>query len=747
MSDLRPGDLQPIEPNSVAEFLGARGPLAQQLPDHETRPSQQEMAASVAICLNQGDALCVEAPTGVGKSLAYLLPAALWASHNERRVVVATRTINLQRQLVDKDLPALAKLLLDEDPDRSPLRYVELVGRRNYLCPQRLSEAFKQTALKKELNEAQQQDLWRLKAWSYDEQTGGRLQDLDDAPDRRVWDEANADPDNCAGPKCAHFDRCPYFASRRRAGAADLLVVNHALLLADVASKGGEPKAEGGLPRWDAAIVDEAHHLEAEATRAFTVEISNRQLGRQMDRLLHPRIEGAGDLGRLDIALGAVTGALEDKAHALSNRIVEELPNWLNAVRQSGERLWAALAAQYGEPEQSNQVWIDGGRRQGPEWSATLEHLEALRVTLERCVGRLKTLLEDANHHGLIEHEPYVEQAARRLNSRMGRLNAMCEALKALSSGHDEVCTWVEVGPPPGGRRNRHLALYAAPVAVDQALYDLFFEPNWATVMTSATLGADQRFDLLLARSGLDRCRPAAVTLSLPSPFDHARQALLAWDPGMPDPRTEGGALHTQALITAVDQLCRTAGGSTLVLFTSFRVMNIVYEALSTGLARVGMKPMIQARRGPSRAEILRQFQSTKGAVLFATDSFWEGIDVPGEALQQVIITRLPFSVPTEPIALARHERLRRMGGNPFFELTLPQAIVRLRQGYGRLIRRRDDRGAVVILDPRIETARYGMRFMRSLPPARRVRGPLGELSMSLKAFLRPIAGENEAND
>jgi len=200
-------------------------------------------------------------------------------------------------------------------------------------------------------------------------------------------------------------------------------------------------------------------------------------------------------------------------------------------------------------------------------------------------------------------------------------------------------------------------------------------------------------------------------------------------------------------LITAVDQLCRTAGGSTLVLFTSFRVMNIVYEALSTGLIRVGIKPIIQARRGPSRAEILRQFQNTKGAVLFATDSFWEGIDVPGDALRQVIITRLPFSVPTEPIALARHERLRRLGGNPFFELTLPQAIVRLRQGYGRLIRRRDDRGAVVILDPRIETARYGMRFMRSLPPARRVRGPLGELSMSLKDFLDAAAGEDEADD
>ncbi len=737
MSDLRPGELQPLEPNSVAQFLGAKGPLADRMQGHETRPSQQNMAAHVAMALNRGDAICIEAPTGVGKSLAYLLPTALWARNNSRRIVIATRTINLQRQLVDKDLPALAEMLLEEDPGAEELRYVELVGRGNYLCPQRLEEAFRQPALKAELSEEQQQDLWRLKAWSLRSDHEGRRQDLVESPDYRVWEEANADADNCAGPKCSYFDRCPYFISRNRANTADLLVVNHALMLADVVLKQGEPKAEGVLPRWDAVVVDEAHHLEAEATRAFTIEISSRQLSRQLDRLLHPRIAGAGDLGKMDLALGGVSGALEDKAHALSNRIVEDLPEWIAAVRQTGERLWAALADTYGEPERAQQVWIDEGRRSGPEWIESLEKLQEVRVTLERLVARLQTLIDDAEHHGLIEHEPFVEQATRGLTSRLARLSTIMEAVQAVSKGDEAICTWVEVGSIPQ-RGHRYSAIYAAPVAVDEPLHDLFFAPNWSTVMTSATLAANQRFDLLLARTGLRHHQPAAVTLALPSPFNHAEQAVLGIVPNMPDPREESGQLHTDALITAVDQLTRSVRGGTLVLFTSFRAMNRVYEALASGFVSAGLKPMIQARKGPSRAELLRRFRDTQGAVLFATDSFWEGIDVPGDSLRLVLITRLPFSVPTEPIAMARQERLRRVGQNPFFELTLPQAILRLRQGYGRLIRRQSDRGGVVILDPRIETARYGRRFLNSLPPARRLRGEVGMISEALTELFRP---------
>jgi ATP-dependent DNA helicase DinG len=735
MSDLRANELQKIVPHAVAQYLGENGPLARKIEVYEARPSQMEMAGSIAHCLNRGDSLCVEAPTGVGKSLAYLLPATLWARLNGRRVVVATRTINLQRQLMDQELPKLAELLNEEEPDREGLNFVELVGRGNYICPQRLEEAFRQPSLKIELADDQQQDLWALKAWSMKDDHEGRRQDLREAPDFRVWNEVNADADNCAGPKCSYFDRCPFFISRRRAAKADLLVVNHALLLADVSAKGGDSKAEGVLPRWDVAVVDEAHHLEAEATRAFSVEISSRQLNRQLDRLLHPRIPGAGDLGRLDMALGGVSGALEDKAHALSNRIVEELPDWMRAVRHTGDRLWEALALTYGDEEGSRQVWIDEGRRKGPEWLDTLERFEELRVTLERFVGRLQILLDDAEQHGLIEHDAHVQQAARGLESRLARLRALMEAVQAIAAGDEDICTWVEVGAPAKGRGTRFIAVFAAPITVDQALYRLFFEPNWATILTSATLSADKRFDLLLAQTGLSHCRPGPVTLALPSPFDHGAQAMLGMMPSMPDPREERGRLHTEALITAVDQLTRRVGGGTLVLFTSFRAMNQVYEMLASGFVRAGLKPMIQARRGPSRAELLRQFREAEGGVLFATDSFWEGIDVPGDALRLVIITKLPFSVPTEPIAMARHERLRLQGKNAFFELTLPQAILRLRQGYGRLIRRRSDRGAVVILDPRVETARYGKRFINSLPPAQRLRAELGPLSDALAEF------------
>ena len=733
MSDLRSGDLQPLEPNSVAHFLAENGPLAERMDDYESRPSQQTMTAHVAMALNRGDAICIEAPTGVGKSLAYLLPAALWARNNGRRVVIATRTINLQRQLIDKDLPKLVNLLSHNHPDGDEIRYVELVGRSNYMCYQRLESAFRQPALKLELNAEQQQDLWRLKAWSQRNDHQGRKQDLDHVPDPRVWEEVNSDADICTGPKC--INRCPYYRSRQQASNAELLVVNHALMLADVALKQGDAKAEGVLPRWDAAVVDEAHHLETEATRALTVELSSRQLNRHLVRLIHPRIAGGGDLGRLDVALGGVSGALEDKAHALSNRIVEDLPEWLANVRQTSERLWQAVAASYGDPERSEQVWIDEGRRAGPEWLSTLEYFEELRVVLERLVARVKTLLDDAEHHGLVEHEPFVEQASRSVASRLNRLTSIMEALRSVAQGDESICTWVEVGSIPN-RGSRYTAIYAAPIAVDEALHQLFFLPNWATVMTSATLAANQRFDLLLARTGLAYQQPAAVTLALPSPFDHAQQAILGVVPQMPDPRDDGGQHHTQALITAVDQLTRSAAGGTLVLFTSFRAMNRVYEPLAAGFVAAGLTPMIQARKGPSRSALLQRFRETKNAVLFATDSFWEGIDIPGDSLRLVVITKLPFSVPTEPIAMARQEQLRKQGKNPFFELSLPQAILRLRQGYGRLIRRRTDRGAVVILDPRVETARYGRRFLNSLPPARRLRGEVGLIASEINRLL-----------
>jgi ATP-dependent DNA helicase DinG len=721
-------DLQPfahIDEHACAELLAPGGLLSNMLPNHEPRPAQQTLAGNVAHALNQGEVLCAEAPTGVGKSLAYLLPAARWALANECRVVVSTNTINLQRQLADRDLPLVQTLLHAEDPE-TELVFSELVGRSNYLCPWRLEHARLEVSAGRALFDDEGEQLDMLLDWFNRVKGPGRRQDLDGNVSMTVWSQANADADNCLNQRCSHYDRCPFFRSRRQAGKAQILLVNHALLLADISQRQGDFSGPGVLPKWDAAILDEGHHVEVAATRAFTVEVSRRSLSRQLDRLRHPRNEGIGDLPRLDMALGGVEGAYEKVAHALSERLIEGVDAWVPTVISCADRLWDSLEVHYGEEQYARQVWIDAGRAQAPDWQSQGPLIEDLRRALGRLLGQGKSVLDQLDQTTLAEDEDAVRDAALAFGSRLHRLGQVAEALGQIAAMPEDGCVWTSVGAPQSERNRRRFAgLYCAPVDVAELLHNWLFEPAHAVVLTSATLADDRGFKLLTERTGIDRLLAPPRLLALPSPFDHRAQSMLGSIPDMPDPRDRQSGAHTAALISAVDQLARASNGDALILFTAISTMRQVFDATASSLRRAGLEPMIQDRNGPSRAELLRRFQTTAGGVLFATDSFWEGVDVPGDALRLVVITRLPFRVPNEPLQQARHARIEAEGGRPFFELTLPEAILRLRQGFGRLIRHRTDRGAVVVLDPRLDTARYGRRFVQALPPARRVRGPM----------------------
>ncbi|MBM66725.1 MAG: hypothetical protein CMH55_10870 [Myxococcales bacterium] len=710
---------------SAEELLGPDGPLPDLLPGHETRPDQLHMARAVEEQLTHGGLLVVEAGTGVGKSLAYLLPAALWAKANERRVVISTNTIPLQDQLLKKDLPVVRKLLKAAGLNE-PLRYRQLVGRGNYLCEHRLNHAQAEVVRGDQLFDDEGRVLADVERWNGGDDHEGRRQEIPFGVPASTWDRINADADNCLNRRCNYYDRCHFFNSRKRAGSADLLVVNHALLLADRVVRGGGDEAEGVLPDWDVAVLDEGHHLQDIATRAFTVEVSRRSLNRHLDRLANPRFKDRGELATLEIALGQVTGAKESIAERLADLLHEDLHVWVDSVRDAAESLWDQLIEAYSQDE-SRQVWIDRHAAESETWQSCSRQLRGLKTSLQQLVYHLDRVLGQIEAESLHENDDAVRHGTLGIQSRRRRLHEASESLDALENGEDWGCTWVEVGSMPKDRRwARNVGLNRAPVEVREMLEEYLYQGPHALVMTSATLTTGpQDFRLLVHQTGLDLHQPEPRLLAFGSPFNHGEQALLATLPNHPDPRQNGGQDFESACDVAIETLVRASEGGALVLFTSRRQMRGSFDRLAPALLGSGYQVFVQGQRGLARSELLNRFRRQSKGVLFGTDSFWEGVDVPGEALRLVILTRLPFKPPTEPITRARHARIEAEGGRPFSVVTLPEAILKLRQGYGRLLRHREDYGAVVILDPRIESLGYGRRFLKALPPARRLRGHL----------------------
>ena len=635
----------------MLEVFGPDGLIAKAHHEYEYRPGQIDMAQAVMRAFEEKRHLIVEAGTGTGKTLAYLVPAVAAALGGNGRVIVSTGTKNLQEQLMEKDIPFLQSVL------PKPFAATYMKGRNNYLCLNRLARAQSAPVLEG-LDEVDYFE--EVSEWSRETETGDRAE-LSNLPESlSFWRHIDARSDSCLGQKCPDFDACFITRMRNRAQEADIVVVNHHLFFADLSLRNGNYGSV--LPDYTAVILDEAHLVEEVASEYFGAQVSNYQI----DDLVR-------DLGMLTI---------EDA------EVDRELTHSVARLSRFSDSFW--MGFRDGRGEDGRYPIIPGTfakKKAGGELEAT--PLGELYLAVEGAIARTETTLD-----ALQDKPPEVDSVIRRLRE-------IRFELEFIVTGDDKKFVyWLE-------RRNRGVFLRASPIDVAGLLQDKLFEEVPTVVLTSATLSSGGNFSFIRDRLGID----TADDLIAASSFDYQSQAILYLPAQMPDPRDrEWGS----AAAAEVARILQATEGRAFVLSTSLAGMHSLFENV---WAEIDYPCLVQG--SASKGQLLKKFRETPNAVLFATSSFWQGVDVRGEQLSCVIIDKLPFAVPTDPIVAARQRYIEDCGGSSFYEYSVPQAIIALKQGLGRLIRSTTDRGVLAILDPRLRTKGYGRTFLQSLPPCR----------------------------
>ena len=622
----------PTKAPGVRQFFSRHGALSKWHPNYEYRPGQLEMAEAVEAALADRKHLIVEAGTGTGKTLAYLVPAIL----SGKRIIVSTGTKNLQEQLFFKDIPFLQQHF------PRPIEVCYMKGRGNYACREKIYSAGKETVLE---GFEEMADFQIIEQWEKTTEFGDRAEIKTLPESSSAWSKIDARRDLCSGQKCPQFDRCFITLMHQRAAQSDIIIVNHHLFFADLAIK--DEEVPGILPDYQAVVFDEAHEIEDVAGQYFGVQISNYRFQEL----------------RRDIA----------RVSRQKQFVSQELDRIIDRLEQLADHFFGLFANVEGRTGFTGRA-------------AFLErHAEAYTDLL--------AALELTESHLRLLKDPPDE-----VNPLIRRTEELMLGLKfILESNDSDFVYWIE-------RRGRGCFLQATPVDVSAILSERLFDNVDTVVLTSATLAVAGTFEFVKQRLGL----PYARTLIVPGHFDYEKQALLYVPPHLPDPRDPA---FTKMAAEEIIRLLEHSRGRAFVLFTSYQQMRLVYDRVSLEVEY----PTLMQGTGP-RTALLEEFRSTPHSVLFATAAFWQGVDVPGDQLSCVIIDKLPFAVPSDPVVEARLRKVRESGGNPFYDYQIPQAAIALKQGFGRLIRSRSDRGVLALLDNRISKQRYGQVFFDSLP-------------------------------
>ena len=716
----------PLSFEELSKLLLPGGPIAKLLPSYEEREEQLAMMRAVISAFNEDKIALIEAGTGTGKTLAYLIPAIYWAKTNEERVVISTNTINLQEQLIHKDIPLLGETL--------PIKFTALLakGRGNYLCLRKLEAVRESPTLY--ADDEDKELLNALIAWARSTSTGD-LADLNFIPKQSVWDELKSESDYCLRSKCPYFNDCFLNKARRRLASADILVVNHHLLFADLSLRKeiGAGSELSILPAYHRLILDEAHNLEDIATSYFGTRITRAGLRRLLLKLYHPKKEGKGVLpflrGKI-IKLGS--GFASDGGEAIVRRIDEKLIPTVSSLIDFADSVFDEIASFVREEAKD-----EGGEERKLRITERIASRERFRRIASEKVEELSLKLN------LFANDlTKLAKSCRRFPPEMKEeLSHQLIDLSVLATRVEEASFLIKEGFAPQdeervrwlvvSEKRRKVELNSSPLLIAPEMVEAVYSRFGTVIMTSATLTTGGNFGFIKDRLGLDLLnRERVIELLLPSPFDYEKQTIIGIPVDIPSPKVPG---YLEAVNEFLLEALRITRGRAFVLFTSFSHLVSSFSSLEALLSELGI---VSFKQGDEpRHKLLERFKRDIHSVLFATDSFWEGVDVAGEALSCVVLTKLPFRVPTDPVLEARIEYIEHQGGNPFFELSVPQAVIKFRQGLGRLIRRKSDRGAILILDRRIVEKSYGAFFLRSLPPCRIVKGSKKEVLSALSRF------------
>ena len=690
-----------IDTPIIAGMLSPNGNFAHQFPGYEHREQQVQMVEAVCEAFNQGLHLFIEAGTGTGKSIGYLLPAAFWAEANQRHVVVSTNTINLQDQLIFKDIPQLQAILPFE------MRAAILKGKSNYIC----TRLFEQMRRRGPGSDDEMVVYARVLNWLPASDSGDRSElSLRSPGERLVWSRLSADNDACTRDICAE-NRCPLHIARQRAQKAHVLIVNHSLLLADVAA------GNLVLPPFRELVVDEAHHLKAAVTDGLSFQADQRFLEMTLDEMTRPR---AGELGVIQTAVRSSAPNAADDFDASCEKIRQEavlarqnLQDFFTAIE------WFLKEHARGQSQYAQQLRLVPAIRTQPSYDEieiTWENFGQPLVRISDALIRLADIFANIASTHVIEDSADLGLGLTRMGQNLAETANYINSI--ISQPVEGWIYWIE-------RYRDRITLHAAPLHIGPLVEEHLFNTKDAVVLASATLrtakasyGTEPGFDYIRDRlHGFE-----ATELAVGSPFDYNATTLVYLPTDIPEPNQPGYQRYVES---AILDLATTLNGRTMALFTSYSQLNETAQAIAGPLQSAGIELLSQAD-GTSRQQLTEQFRRTGArAVLLGTRSFWEGVDIPGPALSALVIVRIPFDVPSDPVFAARSETF----DNSFFEYSIPEAVLRFRQGFGRLIRRKDDEGIVLILDKRVISKRYGQMFLEALPDCVFLRQRIGRLS------------------